>query len=524
MVYLRDSKLEVLCDNRTTPLPLEQIRAEIGDTHPGYCTLRFFGKRELLLTALDIKVEGGPEYPGRAVAAYHCPTWPAVAKEWLERNSKWPTVGLKKKIEKCGCFVAKRPHAKSKNPIYEWQFIFNDAEKLLVKEGLTKSQLYVYDIFKSCLDYHSKHLQFKLGTVHVKSTFFYVCEMINDDTFEESPGVCFIYLAGTLLTNLMRRDIPNYFIRNNNMIDHFKDDDIENLIHILEAVRFFPLHSLGLMMDGRGYNRSGIIDIIQRDGESYMKKMDLNKAFCHLFFPMMIRQACKIAKTSRYRKVYEKIRDARLLLVLAPMENEKPVYVPSLGNLIKQSLKDFDDKTVDLVATEMEESINNHNSVRKIKDLTGGRDVGGFGEINIPSYILDNAYKEATILNTYGVILHNADRNYEDASTYYASALDRLECNSFEEDDSQAEGNKCSMRSPHEQFEHDGLTLKIFRNIFNSGVLEKLRPRMTFLEKVCLRMKNTEYVDFVMEAWEKLGNPDRAAEFHSSFLEHLSNT
>ncbi|KAK3102347.1 hypothetical protein FSP39_010673 [Pinctada imbricata] len=527
ILYQRET--DVICDGKDTPLQSGQIRAEAGRSHPGYCNLCYFGEVQMLLTANRVRINENIDEKDTIVRGYRCPNWPFIANEWLTRNSDWPSKDMRKEIANLGCMIAKKSHQHSALPEYEWQFIFNDAENILVNQCLTEYQLYVYGLFKACLDFHTRSLNAQLGTTHIKSTFFYVCEKVNKDTFENSPGACFIYLADALLRNLRERKVPNYFIRENNMVDHFEEKDMGDLTEVVDVIRCYPLQCLDIMMEERGYSRSETIHIIERSEEYYSKDRDPNAAFRMMFFPWMIRESRKHALNKQYRKALEKILDAHQLLVLAPIPGDgKRLFIPSLENILTQTLETFDGTTKFMMKKELRNIMENIGmGSRKVKDLTHGIDVAGTGEMPIPSYVECNPLEEAFFLSRFGIIQHFAFQNYENASIFYTAAIDLLRnataelelSNESEQMGYRQTDNTCMSRVA----EYDSQAMWCFKNLLKLRKSEKLKPRMTHLEEICKRMRKAENVDFVMEAWDRIGDTSSGANFYTSFLKHTGN-
>ena len=519
-------------ESRVGQKPLGKIRAEIDHSriHPGYCHLRHFnGQNDILHTGSDVISDTGIAI-NRAFLGYRCLVWPSCASEWAIRDTKtkWPTAETKRKIEAEGCMVVWRPHAKSKNPIYEWQFLFSNAEKMLFQDELSQHQKYVYDIFKILVDYQSKHLGVKLHTVHIKSIFFTACEAISQLMFDLSPGGCFLYMTGSLLECLQEHNIPNYFVRENNMIDHLEEDDVKKLIGVIEALRLFPLQSLTFLMGSKGYRRSWLVDVISKDFGSFQTNADLNREMCQLFFPTMIRYARKLSRQEHFREAYNKVEKSRLLLIMAPpgKDGNHPV-VPNLGHLLRESLETEDEYTKSMMAQIVDQLADiklytKDTALKKIKDYTGGVDIGGYGNLNMPTESLGYPFLESNYLNKLGVEQHNRYHNDENASKLYEAAIDHLEA-AMEEEDSKGSQENSLPKAVGLKIQHQANEemLKLFYTNLSAacrdmGKKEKLRARMAKLEELCSNHGYRNLVALIMEMWEDLGESERGIEFYAT--------
>ena len=531
VLYPKSSFVE--CENNVGPKPPNKLRVEIDRrTHPGYCQLRYFTGRT------DMRRDGHPVFTEtniisqRSFPGYHCRIWPSCATEWITRNTKtnWPPAEIKKKIEADGCLVIWRPHPSSKDPKLEWQFLFSNAEKVLFRDGLSQHQTYLYDVFKITVDYQSKHLEAKLHTVHVKSLFFYACESIQESMFEESPGGCFLFLIESLLESLRKRNLPNYFAHENNMIDHMKDENIQQLIGVIEALRVYPLQALTFLMGSKGYNRAWLVDVISKDFITFQNNTDMNRSICQLFFPTMIRYARKLALTEHLKDAYDKVEKSRLLLIMVPPEEDGThTEVPNLDHLLRETLEPLDEYTKGLMAQTVDEIANIklytiETVLKKVKDFTGGVDIAGYGNIQMPIEFLGNPHLESSFLHALAIEQHNTYRNYENASKMYEAAIDHLE--------KAIEPTATELRSKERKEEVITETVKhayettltqyysnLAKAYTNLKKIENMRKRLPKLETLCKQFNFRKMVGFIMGIWESIGEPERGVQFHTSIFD-----
>ena len=529
----------VECEHDPSHLQLLVFRADSRLTRPGYCYIqKFDGGQDLWYKGYPITSDS--HFENRAFHGYMCSFWPSCAKPWLTRSANWPWGDLKAKIKAKGCMVIYRSHPLSNFPEKEWQYLFCDAEKMLFRHGLSTHQKYVYKVFKIAVDYQTKHLEVKLHTVHIKALFFYACEEIKEAMFEESSGGCFLHLVGSLLECLRKRNIPNYFVEDNNMIDHFDRGAIQKLADAIEALRIFPLQCLTFLASEKGYQRSWLVDVVLRDVECFKKDCDVHRTICRVFVPVLIRQAKKLAFNEECHRSYEKVEEARLQLILAPQDKYgKHVGVPNLDDLLRETFASSDRYTKTLMAqtiterTEMKVfSAEETGSIMKVRDLVGDKDIGDFAGIPIPDDVIGFPLEEAQFLNRLGVTQHNHHANYDYAAYLYESSIDHLE-NALQKEtmDVTFVEDKDILRQVGMQRNrlfvgYTSFLSWVYRNLeiaySNMHMLPKICHRMQQLENHCkINPGYLDLTDFTADLWKRLGEPDRGAQLQK-FVSGLS--
>ncbi len=157
------------------------------------------------------------------VLALRCPTWPSIANEWFSRTRKsdWISDVTKDQIRQLGCHVVAVGHHLSlpEEKELEWRVSFSATEKHL-SANLTPAQRRCYVIFKTLCKVHLRHPKV-VATYHLKTTFFWLCDDIPAERWDEVNTGPIIRALFTKLSHfLAKRFLPNYFIRTNNMIGH----------------------------------------------------------------------------------------------------------------------------------------------------------------------------------------------------------------------------------------------------------------------------------------------------------------
>lgn len=182
------------------------------------------------------------------VRALKCSTWPA--KDWTTRNrpSGWPSDETLAKIESEGCHIVGKIHPLTKGPDAETEFrySFSEAENTICRTLTTEQKQCFHllrQVLKNVLEQVSPSTeQYKLSSYHQKTALLWLCEEISADSWtSDSTGSCILALLDKLLEFLDVRNIPNYFMPENNMIDHFPRPVIEELIKVIQQVRADPV-------------------------------------------------------------------------------------------------------------------------------------------------------------------------------------------------------------------------------------------------------------------------------------------
>ena len=174
-----------------------------------------------------------------------CPIWPNAAKDWpkRERTSNWPNREIVEKIISEGCHIVPVCHSHSKEPQLEWRMSFSVAE-LTLMHNISRSQRQCYLLLKTL---HSQELKEPkaLVTYHLKTLFLWMCEMIPPEEWNpDNIGPCLMKMLDHLYRCLKERNLPSYFIPENNLIDRIPDELCDELASRVEQIRQHPLRYL----------------------------------------------------------------------------------------------------------------------------------------------------------------------------------------------------------------------------------------------------------------------------------------
>ncbi|XP_060075012.1 uncharacterized protein LOC132554717 [Ylistrum balloti] len=164
-----------------------------------------------------------PDMEVDLATAYHCPEWPAIARDWITRNRPhgWPTAAMIDNIVQQGCHVVPIGDKTSENVSVEWRVSFCRAERYLV-HSLNHLQFKVYALLKLFLkQVINKHEEVRdlISSYFLKTVVFFVAENTPKQLWSNG-ALLFINYQNCLkmLTQWVREGhCPNYFVPKNNM-------------------------------------------------------------------------------------------------------------------------------------------------------------------------------------------------------------------------------------------------------------------------------------------------------------------
>ena len=155
------------------------------------------------------------------VHAIPCKQWPSQAEEWLRRPrpSGWPSQEQIKHIVEMGCHVVPIGHPNSAMQDSEWRLSFSQAERYLL-QSLDCNQVLSFVFARRVLS-SIKDKDDKICSFYVKTMFLWLCEEKPVNYWKESTIVqTAVDVIERLSKCLKDHHLPNYFVRNNNLIDH----------------------------------------------------------------------------------------------------------------------------------------------------------------------------------------------------------------------------------------------------------------------------------------------------------------
>lgn len=240
-------------------------------------------------------------------------SWPLCAETWKARPRRegWPSPMLIDSVVDGGCFLIPTAHNLSKSPETEWCFSFAVAEKKLMREGVSANQKYCYIIFKAlCLQVLKK--ADLLLPEHLKQVFFYACERIPAEFWSSSIGACVVYIFDALLKCLREKNLQNYFVPSNNMINYLSSQDVSNIVDKLARLRSQLAHYLRRINERCKTHINGgyVIDKILGDIPNFKKHRSVRKSTLEVFVPINIEMALKYIRSRQYGEGFNMLNQA----------------------------------------------------------------------------------------------------------------------------------------------------------------------------------------------------------------------
>ena len=175
------------------------------------------------------------------VFALECKSWPYQAREWLtrHRDSKWPSEKQIKSIESSGCFVVPvASHHNTRLQDYEWRLSFTAAE-LKLTGNLPENVKFGYAVVKAIIKYNLKRLQLTgFTSYHLKTCLLWLVERIGLEKMQQWTAENIMHKLLKCLINFYSNScLPNYFVRENNMIDHRDQAEIKQCVSALRDIK-----------------------------------------------------------------------------------------------------------------------------------------------------------------------------------------------------------------------------------------------------------------------------------------------
>ena len=520
--------------------------AEDASSHPGYCRLRPVNPDPMYWGEILIKMESGDSFLAgqcegnevKSYTGYICADWPKQSTEWLlrARPVSWPSRALIEKLCKEKCLVIPRPHPFSDHPALEWQYVFFRAEKLLFFEGLTEDQRQCYNVFNVVVNFFCRHISWQLSSTHLKAIFFYACEVIPQSYWTDSFGGCYLYLVASALRCVQNRNIPNYFIKENNMIDHMECEALAHLETALESIRQFPMESAAFLIERHGY-RDGwfTTNTIMEDIPTYMRerRRNLNRVVQRVFVPTTLKLAMKQANREKYVKALELVGHAYdELLATPPPPDARDTRMPKdIHHFLKEVISNIDCVSVRHLFGEYINEVSGKDvvplatgeNVLYVRDLTGGNDIGGLGNVPVPNEYSTNSFNHAVYLDKLAYNLYNRFKD-EDAASYLGYAVDSIEKalthdvvdpSSIEDPVMRSEVSAQSYQNTFNWSTYLINILQHFECIYMRGHADTLSAKLVQVQEICDRFPNPAVLKYVIDLWCKLGYNDMAVQLQN---------
>ena len=231
--------------------------------------------------AITLKAEDGRQYGYLRVidlaVSLQVSSWPTVAAEWLNResrNSLLLSVGTIQKIARAGCHLVYKPSGLSTDPELDWRFSFSKAERTLFQYHSDKLALKLCYIM---LRYaYKKHLKPRLNdkkilpSYFMKTTFLWLAETETEFDYynvkDHRLGALFLYMVEKLKERYEKHVLFHYFIRHWNLLRGFSNEEVKQVVGLLEDLLQNPKYYICTYIEDL---RRVVIPQAAQNGEIY---------------------------------------------------------------------------------------------------------------------------------------------------------------------------------------------------------------------------------------------------------------
>ena len=175
------------------------------------------------------------------VFALKCSLWPDQAREWItrQRSSNWPSEKQIKNIESSGCFIVPvASHRNSRLRDYEWSLSFSRSELQLV-ETIHENVKLVYALLKVLIKRDMKKRNLTVFvSYHLKTCLLWFIERFGLKEIKQWRSEKIMHnLLEFLIAFYIDSSMPNFFVRDNNMIDHRGQTEIKQCLSALDNLK-----------------------------------------------------------------------------------------------------------------------------------------------------------------------------------------------------------------------------------------------------------------------------------------------
>jgi hypothetical protein len=267
--------------------------------------------------------------------------------------------------------------------------VFNEAEKVLV-QSFTDAMMYCFRVFKTLVN-QTRNLKVKPKTYWQLTAMFYSSERIPHQVWFSNPGGCIMFLISWLYNHIHQKNLPHYFIPENNMIEHVDDEEMKYLETSLQAIRLFPFPSIYFLLESHSFLNLSVIDQIESSIEDYKLLEDKHKVVEMIFVPIsftLARRSVKYKLNPFYIQALEYIEDAFELTINVKKEDDHTSFVDFILMFLS-SVKDGDVKLPFAQLVDKEKKTNlsqlmlKHTASQTISNILSPEYTGVWGHVYI---------------------------------------------------------------------------------------------------------------------------------------------
>ncbi|XP_062622180.1 uncharacterized protein LOC134283718 [Saccostrea cucullata] len=236
--------------------------------------------------------------------------WPKEAQEWITRKrpSNWPPANIISTIQGEGCHLVSKAHPNSSNSDIEFKFCFGVAERTLCNEALSRDQRYCLTVFLELCIFGLEGCT-AITKNHLKRVFFYACEELPVDCWASNMGSCLFYLLESLISQIEQKNIPCYFIRQNNTIDHLSEEQINEAREKIGLLRGSPLQYLLNLSKDSDYGLE-VQQMIMEDMAQFKLTHNVRESVLNCFIPYAIKLARSYILRRRFKTAMDTLQTA----------------------------------------------------------------------------------------------------------------------------------------------------------------------------------------------------------------------
>ena len=333
-----------------------KILVDCSKSMPGYCRLRLLSKsateKDGNFISIDshlflkpFKIPEDLELHAVLKESAHgeiqcigvrCPSFP-FPHRWTDTSGRntFPSKTLIDSILRLGCTLIPKSHPNSDFPDIEWKFNFSMAE-FLIFESFSTEQMHGFHVLKLLIQSFTHHIPFKES--HMRNIFLISWEEIPSTSWETNFSGCVLYVLDAFLSCLKAKFLPNYFMQSSNLIDYFREDDINNLITNVEFIRQFPAYAIQIVAEKKGFTHApNLIKSVLLDVDAFIASPISQKTFENLFLPLTIATVKILARMGFYQVSYRMLERSFEQSILIPQEGPRRTSV-SFINLFNKAV------------------------------------------------------------------------------------------------------------------------------------------------------------------------------------------
>ena len=147
-----------------------------------------------------------------------------------------PPQALVSKVVSYGTYVVAKPHPLSDSPDIEWRLSFSRGEVDLMR-SVTLKQRKAFRLAKRLCKLHFEDSSKCFCSYFIKTCFMWMVEGSPPSLWDTNMTHIVIKLLHRITECFIRGDLPNYFIRSCNMINHLTRDDRMGVVRTLNVIR-----------------------------------------------------------------------------------------------------------------------------------------------------------------------------------------------------------------------------------------------------------------------------------------------